>query len=201
VFKAAMVEGNQYDIWTDKRKGWWYSPLPSQIPEVWAEYKSICSLPARREEKDRLMQIENMVLAGGTTISEEDMKEYKRSNPVLWWRPLSSLRCPGCGEQGIPVGSTFRAPPVKDNRGWAKVEELLKGGEMFSYCLTREGEKELMTEAEVEKARVKNASAWEEMKARRIAELKTTQGRTEEESRRLMLIRAQKSNAEEWVVL
>ncbi|KAJ6571792.1 hypothetical protein B0H19DRAFT_1131238 [Mycena capillaripes] len=156
-FKAALIEGNQYDIWASSwHMGWWYSPLPSRIPEVWKEYDSICSLPARREEKKRLQEIESMVLSGrreGKTFSDEEMSEYKKSNPALWWEPLSALRCPGCGEAGVPVGGTFRAPPQKDSRGWTKVSELLAKGEKFSYCLTQDEEALLIKDAEIEMGR------------------------------------------------
>ncbi|KAJ7627619.1 hypothetical protein DFH06DRAFT_731673 [Mycena polygramma] len=193
-FKAAIVEGNQYEIWASSwHMGWWWSPSPSRIPDVWKEYKSICSLPARREEKRRLEEIEDMVLSGrqdGRTFSDEEMDEFKKSNPALWWQPLSALRCPGCGEPGVPVGGTFRAPAQKDARGWAKVSELLAKGEMFNYCLTQDEEKVLIREAEIENERWQAAAGWEETKARRIAELKNTSGRTDEKARKLARIKS-----------
>jgi hypothetical protein len=180
--------------------GWWWSPSPSRIPEVWREYTSICSLPARREERKRLQEIESMVLSGlqlGKTFSEEEMNEYKKSNPALWWQPLNALRCPGCGEAGVPVGGTFRAPAQKDARGWAKVSELLAKGEMFSYCLTQDEEALVIKDAEIENGRKKNRDEWEEVKARRISELKNTSGRTGEEIRKLARIKSLKME-ESW---
>ncbi|KAJ6590554.1 hypothetical protein DFH09DRAFT_1423295, partial [Mycena vulgaris] len=96
----------------------------------------------------------------------------EKSNPALWWKPMSTLRCPGCGEAGVPVGGTFRAPPQKDARGWANVSKLLERGEMFSYCLTQQEEAALIEDAQIENTRLKNSAGWEETKARRIAELK-----------------------------
>ncbi|KAJ7145379.1 hypothetical protein C8R43DRAFT_548149 [Mycena crocata] len=196
-FKPALIEGNQYDIWANSRhRGWWWSPAPSKIPEVWKEYKNICSIPVRRAEKARLQEIEDMVLSmqrEGRTLSDEEMKnEYKKSNPALWWQPLSALRCPGCGKSGVPVGGTFRAPSEKDVRGWTRVSELLEKGEKFSYCLTQEEEAFLLRDAEIENERRKNSTRWEEMKARRITELKNTLGRTDEEIQKLTRIKALK---------
>ncbi|KAJ7484707.1 hypothetical protein FB451DRAFT_1233255 [Mycena latifolia] len=189
VFKPALIEGNMYDIWANSwHKGWWWSPSQSRIPEVWAEYKSICSLPARREEKKRLEDIEQMVLSGqhgGRTFSDDEMNEYKKSNPALWWQPMSALRCPGCGEAG------------KDARGWAKVSELLENGEMFSYCLTQQEEAVLIKDAEIENMRLQNVVGWEETKARRIAELKNAPGRTEAEIQKLERIKTLKME-ESW---
>ncbi|KAJ7136064.1 hypothetical protein C8R44DRAFT_952719, partial [Mycena epipterygia] len=201
VFKPVLVDDNQYDIWASSRHmGWWWSPAPSRIPEVWEEYWSICTLPARRAEKRRLQEVEQMVLSGQGTFSEDEMNEYKKSNPALWWQPLDALRCPGCGEAGVPVGGTFRAPPQKDARGWANVSELLEKGEMFSYCLTKEEEVALIKDADIENTRMQNAVGWEETKARRIAELKRAPGRTDEEIRRLARIKS--LNIEDsWVLL
>jgi hypothetical protein len=175
--------------------GWWWSPSRSRIPEVWREYESICSLPARREEKKRLQSVEHMVLTAqqaGRPFSDEELNEYKKSNPALWWQPLRSLRCPGCGREGTPVGGTFRAPAQKDARGWARVSELLEKGELFSYCLTTEEESALIKDAETENLRRQNAAGWKETKANRIAELKNAAGRTDEEMRKVARIKASK---------
>jgi len=192
VFKPALVEGNEYHIWESSQRhlGWWWMPSRSRIPEVWNEYESIWSLPARREELKRLQEIQYMVLSGLRTFSDEEMSEYKKSNPALWWQPLSALRCPGCGEEGVPVGGTFRAPPQKDARAWAKVSELLAKGEMFSYCLTREEEALLIKDAEIDNRRQQMAVGLEEVRARRISELKNTLGRTDEEIRKLARIKS-----------
>ncbi|KAJ6631208.1 hypothetical protein B0H10DRAFT_2321911 [Mycena sp. CBHHK59/15] len=118
IFKAAVIEGNKYHIWSDSwHRGWWCSPSPSRIPEVWAEYKSICSVPAQITEKRRLMEIRGMVLAGqeeGETFGDEEMNKCKKSDPELWWKPLDDLRCPGCGKAGTPVGgASFRIPKFR----------------------------------------------------------------------------------------
>ncbi|KDQ60334.1 hypothetical protein JAAARDRAFT_77439 [Jaapia argillacea MUCL 33604] len=106
------------------------------------------------------------------TLTEEDKREAKRCDADLWWIPLDRLRCPGCGKDGIPVGPTFKAPKMDDDKGWVQVRKMLDEGEEFSYCVTVEEENEAKLEAGRFLARQKNADRWEVEKRRRAEALK-----------------------------
>lgn len=132
---------------------------------------------------------------GEEAFTKEELEELRKVSPEFLRRDMQrNARCPGCGKEGRPVGGTFRACAQGDDRGWARVKEMLDTGEEFSYCVTEEEQKEVIQEGERLKESRRD-KAWEEERKRRIAELKEaseTGQRTKAEERKLDRIRGQK---------
>ncbi|KAJ8701377.1 hypothetical protein PTI98_000171 [Pleurotus ostreatus] len=95
---------------------------------------------------------------GETSVEEAiegvDVEELRKCHPDAWWRPLNErwVRCPGCGAAGQAVGSKFEAPPrgrgraggKKSEKAWRRVEERLRAGERFTYCMSRAEEERFL---------------------------------------------------------
>jgi hypothetical protein len=64
--------------------------------------------------------------------------------PNLWFLVVQK-RCPGCGQNAIPVGSNLRIPVKKDKKGWRQVEAWIEAGAdleaKFVSCATVEQHK------------------------------------------------------------
>lgn len=74
--------------------------------------------------------------------------------PWVWpdsWFINIVKRCPGCGQDAVPVGSNFRIPAKKDKKGWRQVEAWIEAGEdleaKFVLCATVEQHKERVAKA------------------------------------------------------
>jgi hypothetical protein len=93
-------------------------------------------------------------------LSEEQMESVKKYEPEAWWRTIFSpsrdsrwptenlKRCPSCGKEALRVGSNFRIPKRKDEKGWREIEGMIKTGEdmvaKFSPCATNEEWKDMV---------------------------------------------------------
>ena len=159
-FKHAIIEGNEYRT-DDYGRKLAVRPGYDKIPEVWQEYRKF----ARRKELRRsLYDIETQesvfYQAGVAAFRKDELEQLRKQSPVFWWRPLTQMRCPGCGKDGREVGSTFRGPGRNDKKGWEKVQSLLEKGEQFSYCVTPDEEKELVMEAARREQRRSMDTAW-----------------------------------------
>lgn len=60
-------------------------------------------------------------------------------------------RCPTCGQAAVPVGSNFRIPARKDEKGWRKAEAWIDAGEdleaKFVSCWTVEQHEKMVKKA------------------------------------------------------
>ena len=67
------------------------------------------------------------------------------------WFVEMEKRCPGCGEGATPVGSNFRVPKRRDEKGWRKVEVWIEEGRdlvaTFVNCATVEQHEERVEKA------------------------------------------------------
>lgn len=67
------------------------------------------------------------------------------------WFVEVKKRCPGCAEDAVPVGSNFRIPARKDEKGWREVEKWIEAGEdlvaKFVCCVTVEQHKDRVEKA------------------------------------------------------
>jgi hypothetical protein len=93
-------------------------------------------------------------------LSDEQREFIKKYEPEAWWRTIFSpsrdsrwptenlKRCPSCGKEALRVGSNFRIPKRKDEKGWREIEGMIKTGEdmvaKFSPCATNEEWKDMV---------------------------------------------------------
>ncbi|KAI0266056.1 hypothetical protein BC834DRAFT_969585 [Gloeopeniophorella convolvens] len=168
-WKPAHVAGNEYmERGEDGRvwDGWVVRPCAERLAAVWRAARR-GSREARRAAEDA----EARYAAGGWRDAGAAAYAAARARcPELWWRVLEP-RCPGCGGTGVAVGSTFRAPGARDDKGWARVERMLDEGEKFSYCMTEEEEEELQLEVDRVVAHEAGKEAWAEEKRQRLENL------------------------------
>jgi hypothetical protein len=90
-------------------------------------------------------------------LSDEDLAWLRQYDPEAWWTRLVGLghdhakRCPCCGGPGVRVGSNFRVPARKDEKGWKELERMVgQGVDMlaeFEFCPTVEMWEEMAREA------------------------------------------------------
>jgi hypothetical protein len=90
-------------------------------------------------------------------LSDEDLAWLRKYDPEAWWTRLLGLghdhakRCPCCGGPGVRVGSNFRVPARKDEKGWKELERMVgQGVDMlaeFEFCPTVEMWEEMAGEA------------------------------------------------------
>jgi hypothetical protein len=70
--------------------------------------------------------------------------------PNIWFLVVQK-RCPGCGQNAIPVGSNLRIPAKKDKKGWRQVEAWIEAGAdleaKFVSCATVEQHKQRVAKA------------------------------------------------------
>ena len=120
--------------------------------------------------------------------NEEEMQMLKRYYPDLWWSRVITIprygvgveehlvRCPNCAESAVRVGSNFRIPKKKDEKGWREVEAIIERGDdmvaKFSVCSTVEVHEEMVEEAQMRLAKGKTERPWLEEKRRRIEALR-----------------------------
>lgn len=159
-------------------------------PEIAAKRRNVVKLETRYF---------HTALAGGgredQTGEERQMKEltpvelqWLRSNdPNMWWieinrNPLTNWeadahakRCPGCGKEGLKVGSNFRIPAKKDEKAWKRIEEMIENGNdlvaKFSVCATSEIHEDMVDEALRLLGSADTIVSWEEEKKNRIEAL------------------------------
>ncbi|GME65244.1 hypothetical protein ACLA_006790 [Neofusicoccum parvum] len=82
-------------------------------------------------------------------LTKEEFRDYRASCPkyvgdLLEWDFSSRKRCPSCGGDAVPVGSNFRIPGKRDEKGWKRAERMLKEGVRFSFCPTVEDYEKMM---------------------------------------------------------
>lgn len=137
------------------------------------------------------------LMRGDKGLSEEEIEELKHLTPEVWWQRMGPC-CPGCGEDGRKVGTSFEAPS-RDNVGaWKKLRVWIEGGgeqmERASFDL------------EVLKEKERQRFSLEYEKRRRIDTLQQAMVlgvRTSEEEERLAIIRLLKGKVvdEAWGVV
>ncbi|KAF4541333.1 DNA-directed rna polymerase [Lasiodiplodia theobromae] len=86
---------------------------------------------------------------GWGDLSVEEREEFALLEPEVWRVRVVGTqngehlkRCPSCAGEVLRVGSTFRIPGKRDEKGWKEVERMIgEGVDMvarFSYCWTQE---------------------------------------------------------------
>lgn len=70
------------------------------------------------------------------------------------------------------VGTTFRAPPAQDKRGWEELRRLLDEGERFMPCPSVEEYEEMTVEGRRRRIRAMQDAEWHREKTKRITILK-----------------------------
>ncbi|KAJ3513932.1 hypothetical protein NLJ89_g2670 [Agrocybe chaxingu] len=168
-----------YSIWDPKSpvpaQGWWVLPTPDRIPEVWDAWRKLVRGRARGSAEEKraynvLMELEGELWTTGFSdkYTKDEIEEFKKLCPYLWWKSLDHCKCPGCGQVGLTVRNTFRAPKQKDTKRWKEVTLQLEKGETFSYCLTRDEEVALFHDAQLERKRQEGRASWSVEKGKRI---------------------------------
>lgn len=110
-------------------------------------------------------------------FSQEEIDQLEVVHPWIW-KPLEDLRCPRCGRTGQLVGTTFRAPPAHDKRGWEEVRRLLDEGERFMPCPSVEEYEEMTVEGQRRRIRVMQDAEWQREKTSQIMMLKNGENPT-----------------------
>lgn len=94
---------------------------------------------------------------GWGDLSTEERREFALLEPEVWRVRVvgtqngpHSKRCPSCAGEVLRVGSTFRIPGKRDEKGWREVERMVEEGvdmvARFSYCWTREAHAKALEE-------------------------------------------------------
>ncbi|PWN40977.1 hypothetical protein IE81DRAFT_348763 [Ceraceosorus guamensis] len=77
-------------------------------------------------------------LEAGKTLEARQSWIAKHSSSAahVFWRQVVTC-CPGCGKEGVRVGSTFRAPSKKDAKAWESMRRsTLEQGNRWDFCKT-----------------------------------------------------------------
>ena len=151
----------EYDI--SERQDWKVGPLLTspELQEVLRNgepvFSSECILNG---ETVVFVKLRNQYHHDPSVLSEKQMEFVKKYEPEAWWRTIFSpsrdsrwptenlKRCPSCGKEALRVGSNFRIPKRKDEKGWRDIEGMIKTGEdmvaKFSPCATSEEWKDMV---------------------------------------------------------
>lgn len=171
-------------------------PSAARIRDVWGRWINILCKYKQRVNEEPVKTGYNylhQLVAGKSSVTEEEREAMKPWCAEVWWQVLSNPRCPGCGGEGRAVGVTFEAPPKHDTKSWRRLEEAAAFGERHDWKRHRrawweaglEGHRRFITMGLGEHRYV-------EERQRRRVELQEAlkQGRrTEEEERKLAIIR------------
>lgn len=115
------------------------------------------------EETLKFKNLWERLIRDSTSLTEEELAYVKEREPEEWWTEIAAtpqvyredaghlMRCPSCGKGALAVGSNFRIPAKKDERGWKKVEKMIEDGEdmvaKFSPCATFEEHEKMVERA------------------------------------------------------
>ncbi|VDC03925.1 unnamed protein product [Peniophora sp. CBMAI 1063] len=172
-FKPAVIPGNEYKNASFLREEWLVRPGRESV-EIRAVGQARRRLIGRNTEEYRRVLKEESAISGqlsrGERPDEAITEKLKAVNPDLWWKRLGS-RCPGCGGDGQPVGSTFRAPKRDDLAAWHIARHRVEAGDEFRFCATKEDDAELRVEAARIRRRNAQSQAWDREKLRRQHDL------------------------------
>ncbi|KAL4242545.1 hypothetical protein ABKN59_011417 [Abortiporus biennis] len=121
VFKPSFIDGNEYMFNTFFKRNY-ARPSRDRIAHVWVEWRRHCrSHVFNYQEQSRLHEKEAIYLTEGEqAFDPSELQELRRFDPEFWWKPLDQICCPGCGERGLPLGGTFRAPSRNQAAEWEK---------------------------------------------------------------------------------
>ncbi|EAW11921.1 uncharacterized protein ACLA_006790 [Aspergillus clavatus NRRL 1] len=129
-------------------------PLPSANPDFAAalerdRWSSRRATPAQIALWERGGDLREKASVDGRGLTCEEAEELRSMDADVWWTRLITIgnraeshekRCPSCGRGVVRVGSTFRIPGKRDEKGWRRVERwTAEGTDMvarFSYCAT-----------------------------------------------------------------
>lgn len=217
-FKQTALDGNEYER-SENGKILLVRPDRERVAHVWKAYSStirygkIWHSPAGRDLKQmehlyvRDLLEDHITEGEEYTFTPEEFEQLRQISPTFLWRSmLGKAHCPECGKEGRPVGGTFRPCAKTDDKGWKHIEELLRSGEEFSYCMTSEEQSDVIREGQRLQQRRDREDAWVVEKKRRIAELREASEagrRTRIERQRLDMIRfnADSELSDEWVMI
>lgn len=142
-FKPALIDGNEYEDTSFLREEWIVRPgrESKKLQAVWRAQRKLQGQQKNLKTDDGQKLLADMRDAIDDFIASaheatELTEELKAIAPELWWKRLGS-RCPGCGGDGRPVGSTFRAPKQSDVVGWRDVHARIEAGDEFRFCATK----------------------------------------------------------------
>ncbi|KAI0812722.1 hypothetical protein BC629DRAFT_1589448 [Irpex lacteus] len=175
-------------------------PSAARIRDVWGRWINIlCKYKQRKEEPVKTgYNYSHQLEAGKSSLTEEEREAMKPWCAEVWWQVLSNPRCPGCGGEGRAVGVTFEAPPKHDTKSWSRLEEAAAFGERHDWNRHRRAWWEAGLEGHRRSITKGEHRCMEERQRRRV-ELQeaSKQGRrTEEEERKLAIIRAARAKPE-----
>lgn len=117
-------------------------------------------------ERDEEMEEWDYRFVRGREYGDEELGRMREADPEAWWMDVVRIgpgrgerhwkRCPSCGGQVVRVGSTFKIPARRDEKGWREVERMIEEGvdmvARFSYCMTFEEHDRAMEKLEGVKA-------------------------------------------------
>lgn len=130
-------------------------PVPERVPALKEAFRRRRSskrppqsVQERTWEEDRAQVA--AFRAHPELLSDKDRDEVMWVDPEAWFVEIVK-RCPGCGQAAVPVGSNFRIPARKDEKGWRKVEAWIDAGEdlvaKFASCWTVEQHEKMVKKA------------------------------------------------------
>ena len=113
--------------------------------------------PAKEQMRDRQWDLRDAFGRNRDQMSEEETEELFSMEPEAWSNYIVQIggycpeqhwkRCPGCGGDVIRVGSNFRIPGKRNDKGWREVKKMIRDGvdmvARFSHCATFEDHKKM----------------------------------------------------------
>ncbi|KAA1476617.1 hypothetical protein DENSPDRAFT_853791 [Dentipellis sp. KUC8613] len=167
-YKPAYIQGNDYEM-SRARDQWFVRPSDDRIREITSTLKK---QKKNEVEQEKARQCEDWLRSStyGHILSKHDIRQLKYTWKYEWQVPLES-RCPGCGTAGLAIGNSFRPPKRNDEKAWLEVKGLIEAGELFSFCMTRNEEREVKKEAERVATREAQKEVWAAEKRRRLKAL------------------------------
>lgn len=152
---------------------WAVRRLKEQSPGLAAAYRNSSRMKSSSgrgsSELATFKRLQQKLWDDPASLPEEEFEFLKARDPELWWNEvirmprisglpgINMLRCPGCGKGAKRVGSNFRIPKKRDEKGWKAIEEMVERGEdmvaKFSFCATIEEHERMVERASALRAR------------------------------------------------
>ncbi|KAH6663717.1 hypothetical protein B0J14DRAFT_608939 [Halenospora varia] len=162
-----FYDPDKFEYRISEWQDWSVRPRIDRCPELKQAYRNkhrINSTGQRNSEETlKFKNLWERLIRDSTSLTEEELAYVKEREPEEWWTEIAAtpqvyredaghlMRCPSCGKGALAVGSNFRIPAKKDERGWKKVEKMIEDGEdmvaKFSPCATFEEHEKMVERA------------------------------------------------------
>lgn len=136
-------------------KDWSVRPLSEREPALAKAMENMTNFTRAPPELKSLPVEQDRKVIAKYKADPHSLSDFERVVlPWIWpdsWFIHIVKRCPGCGQDVVPVGSNFRIPARKDKKGWRQVEAWIEAGEdleaKFVLCATVAKHKERVAKA------------------------------------------------------